>query len=154
MKRYTVQTAIAEKVTDLLRVSLNLSLKRFVTNEVTLPSPWCPVEKQDDFLLQPEDDEDKELQEDDDDMDPELKEAIQMSLLHEEQRIAAANQDIDMGTVSIVTPRKHIPTPICFYFKSYFLGSFYIGEPINVFDNLYCSIICKWNSLSFLNLVV
>lgn len=105
VKRYAVQTAIAEKVTDLLRVSINLSLKNFVTNDVTQPTPWCPVNKEDNDEAQMEEEEDKELQEamqrslkeEDVEEDLELEKAIQLSLQEQQATVAMQNADISTG---------------------------------------------------------
>jgi len=42
VKRYAIQTAIAEKVTSLLRVPISLSVKNFVADDVVMPVPWLP----------------------------------------------------------------------------------------------------------------
>jgi hypothetical protein len=42
VKRYAVQTAVAEKVTSSLRVPIVLSVKSYVTDDVVMPAPWLP----------------------------------------------------------------------------------------------------------------
>ena len=42
VKRYTVQTAVTEKLRSLLRVPICLSLKNCVADNVVMPVPWLP----------------------------------------------------------------------------------------------------------------
>jgi hypothetical protein len=42
VKRYAVQTAVAEKVTSSLRVPISLSVKNYITDDVVMPAPWLP----------------------------------------------------------------------------------------------------------------
>lgn len=42
VKRYTVQTAVTEKLRSLLRVPISLSLKNCVADDVVMPLPWLP----------------------------------------------------------------------------------------------------------------
>lgn len=42
VKRYAVQTAVAEKVTSSLRVPISLSVKNYVMDDVVMPAPWLP----------------------------------------------------------------------------------------------------------------
>ncbi|PSN41970.1 hypothetical protein C0J52_10534 [Blattella germanica] len=110
VKRYAVQTAIAEKLTDLLRVSLNLSVKDFVTADVTLPEPLHPLVQCEEDLTQygAEDIDDPELQEamrqslNEDEEERELEMAIQLSL--QETRISAMQDaDISIGAGDLST---------------------------------------------------
>ncbi|XP_069687938.1 ubiquitin carboxyl-terminal hydrolase 37-like isoform X2 [Periplaneta americana] len=65
VKRYAVQTAIAEKLTNSLRVPINLSVKNFVTDDVVMPAPWLPSNEQSmkDGDQMQIDEDDKEFQE-------------------------------------------------------------------------------------------
>ncbi|KAJ4427961.1 hypothetical protein ANN_23974, partial [Periplaneta americana] len=65
VKRYAVQTAIAEKLTSSLRVPINLSVKNFVTDDVVMPAPWLPSNEQSmkDGDQMQIDEDDKEFQE-------------------------------------------------------------------------------------------
>ncbi|KDR18892.1 ubiquitin carboxyl-terminal hydrolase 37-like isoform X2 [Zootermopsis nevadensis] len=65
VKRYAVQTAVAEKVTSSLRVPISLSVKNYVMDDVVMPAPWLPHSSKDSDPLQfsLDDDDDKELQE-------------------------------------------------------------------------------------------
>lgn len=42
VKRYTIQTAVTEKLRSLLRVPISLSLKNCVADNVVMPVPWLP----------------------------------------------------------------------------------------------------------------
>jgi hypothetical protein len=42
VKRYTVQTAITEKLTSLVRVPISLSVKNCVSDDVVMPASWLP----------------------------------------------------------------------------------------------------------------
>jgi hypothetical protein len=42
VKRYTVQTAVTEKLRSLLRVPITLSVKNCVADNVVMPVPWLP----------------------------------------------------------------------------------------------------------------
>jgi len=65
VKRYTVQTAVTEKLRSLLRVPISLSLKNCVADNVVMPVPWLPqrVKDCDTLQLSVDEDEEKELQE-------------------------------------------------------------------------------------------
>lgn len=42
VKRYTVQMAIPEKLTSLVRVPISLSVKNYVSDDVMMPALWLP----------------------------------------------------------------------------------------------------------------
>jgi ubiquitin C-terminal hydrolase len=93
VKRYTVQTAVTEKLRSLLRVPISLSLKNCVADNVVMPVPWSPqrAKECDTSQLSVDEDEEKELQEvmcqsvEEDLEVQDLEKAIKLSL--EEQQL-------------------------------------------------------------------